>query len=72
MSSCTLPQTGLTVLTSPENEAVTCLAFTDLYALLGPESEGFANWSDANELAAELEAPNAPYAEEPLVITAPG
>ncbi len=63
---------GLTVLTSPENEAVSCLAFTDLYALLGPESEGFANWSDANELAAELGAPNAPYAEEALVITAPG
>ena len=63
---------GLTVLTSPENEAVGCLAFADLYALLGPESEGFANWSDANELAAELGAPNAPYAEEPLVITAPG
>ena len=63
---------GLTVLTSPDNDAVTCLEFTDLYALLGPESEGFANWSDANELAAELSAPNAPYAEEPLVITAPG
>jgi len=63
---------GLTVMTNPANEAVTCLAFTDLYALLGPESEGFANWSDANELAAEMGAPNAPYAEEPLVITAPG
>ena len=63
---------GLTVLTNPANEAVTCLAFTDLYALLGPESEGFANWSDANELAAELSAPNAPYPDEPLVITAPG
>ncbi|MGH8948918.1 MAG: substrate-binding domain-containing protein, partial [Acidimicrobiia bacterium] len=63
---------GLTVLTSPENQAVSCLAFTDLYALLGPESEGFANWSDANELAAELSAPNAPYPDEPLVITAPG
>lgn len=63
---------GLTVLTSPENEAVSCLAFSDLYALLGPESEGFANWSDANELAAELGAPNAPYPEEALVITAPG
>ncbi|MGH8953015.1 MAG: substrate-binding domain-containing protein [Acidimicrobiia bacterium] len=63
---------GLTVMTNPTNEAVTCLAFTDLYALLGPESEGFANWSDANELAAELGAPNAPYAEESLVITAPG
>jgi phosphate transport system substrate-binding protein len=63
---------GITVLTNPSNEAVSCLAFTDLYALLGPESEGFANWSDANELAAELGAPNAPYAEEVLVITAPG
>lgn len=63
---------GLTVLTNPANDAVTCLAFTDLYALLGPESEGFANWSDANDLAAELSAPNAPYADEPLVITAPG
>jgi phosphate transport system substrate-binding protein len=63
---------GITVLTNPSNEAVSCLAFTDLYALLGPESEGFANWSDANELAAELGAPNAPYPDEPLVITAPG
>lgn len=63
---------GLTVMTNPANEALSCLAYTDLYALLGPESEGFANWSDANELAAELEAPNAPYPDEPLVITAPG
>jgi phosphate transport system substrate-binding protein len=63
---------GITVLTNTENADVTCLAFSDLYALVGPESEGFANWSDANELAAELGAPNAPYAEVPLVITAPG
>jgi phosphate transport system substrate-binding protein len=63
---------GLTVMTNPANEAVTCLAYSDLYALLGPESEGFANWSDANELAAEMGAPNAPYPEEPLVVTAPG
>jgi phosphate transport system substrate-binding protein len=63
---------GLTVMTNPANEAVTCLAYSDLYALLGPESEGFATWSDANELAAEMGAPNAPYPEEPLVITAPG
>ena len=63
---------GITAITNPANDAVTCLAFTDLYALLGPESEGFANWSDANDLAAELSAPNAPYADEPLVITAPG
>jgi len=63
---------GLTVMTNPANEAVSCLAFTDLYALLGPESEGFANWSDANDLAAELSAPNAPYSDDALVIYGPG
>jgi phosphate transport system substrate-binding protein len=63
---------GLSVLTSVNNDAVSCLAFTDLYALLGIESTGFANWSDANELAAELGAPNAPYPDAPLSVTAPG
>ncbi len=63
---------GLTVITSPNNTEVTCLDFNDLYALVGPESEGFANWSDANDLAAELGAGHAPYPEAPLVITAPG
>ncbi len=63
---------GITVLTSPENDAVTCLDFHDLYALLGPESEGFDSWSDANELAEEIGAGNAPYPDAPLDVTAPG
>jgi phosphate transport system substrate-binding protein len=63
---------GITVMTSPENEAVACLANADLYALMGPESTGFGNWSDANALAAELGAPNAPYPDADLEITAPG
>ena len=63
---------GITVLTSPENDAVTCLDFHDLYALLGPESEGFEDWSDANELVEEIGAGNAPYPDAPLDITAPG
>jgi phosphate transport system substrate-binding protein len=71
---------GLSVITSAENTDVTCLSFLDLYALLGPESEGFANWSDANDLAEELEgelgdefgASNAPYPELSLDVTAPG
>ena len=46
---------GLTVATSPANEAITCLDVPALYALIGPESEGFANWSDATELATEVE-----------------
>lgn len=63
---------GITVITSPENTAVDCLGFEDLYALLGPESEGFERWSDAEPLAEELGSRHLPYPDEPLVITAPG
>ena len=71
---------GLSVITSADNADITCLSFLDLYALLGPESEGFASWSDANDLAAELEeqlgdefgASNAPYPDASLDISAPG
>ena len=31
-----------------------CLDFADLYALTGPEADGFTNWSDAQDLASEL------------------
>ena len=62
---------GLSIITSVENEAVTCLTFADLYALLGPESQGFDNWSDAQALATELgSTTQLPDAE--LVVTAPG
>jgi phosphate transport system substrate-binding protein len=63
---------GMAVMTHPDNSAVSCLAFSDLYALMGPESEGFTSWSDANDLAAELGAPNAPYPGEELTMVAPG
>ena len=62
---------GISVLTNPANEDVTCLTFADLYALAGPESEGFSDWSDAQALATELgsttELPDAS-----LDVTAPG
>jgi phosphate transport system substrate-binding protein len=63
---------GISVLTSPSNGAATCLNTGDLYALTGPESEGFEAWSDANELAGEVGASAAPYPDAPLDITAPG
>ena len=71
---------GLSVITSADNADISCLSFLDLYALLGPESEGFDSWSDANDLAAELEgelgdeygASSAPYPDAPLSPTAPG
>lgn len=69
---------GISVITSPANDAVTCLSFLDLYALLGPESQSFANWSDANDLAGDLASlegfgdSHAPYPDVPLDVTAPG
>jgi phosphate transport system substrate-binding protein len=53
---------GIAVMTNPNNTAVDCLSFPDLYALLGGESEGIDNWSDAD--------PALPDA--PLDISAPG
>lgn len=65
---------GIAVLTSPDGEGIApCLSFADMYALVGPESQGLEQWSDANDLASELEgAQAAPYPGVPLVITAPG
>ncbi len=45
---------GIAVLTNPANEAVDCLTLADIYALVGPESQGVGRWSDAEPLAAEL------------------
>ncbi len=67
---------GISVLTSIANEEVSCLSFGDLYALLGPESQGFDRWSAADDLAAELGdefgTSNAPFPDAPLEVTAPG
>jgi phosphate transport system substrate-binding protein len=67
---------GISVLTSAANDVVSCLSFGDLYALLGPESQGFDTWSAADELAAELGdefgTSNAPFPDAALEVTAPG
>jgi phosphate transport system substrate-binding protein len=67
---------GLSVITSPENSDVSCLSFGDLYALIGPESQGFDSWSDANDLAGEIGGDfgeiHAPYPDATLSVTAPG
>jgi phosphate transport system substrate-binding protein len=63
---------GISVLTNPDNSAVTCLNTADLYALTGPESEGFSNWSDANQLGEEIGGIGVPYPDTDLSITAPG
>lgn len=62
---------GMTVMTNPNNDAVDCLSFADLYALIGPEAEGFARWSDGTEIATALgSTTQLPDAE--LTLTGPG
>lgn len=56
---------GIAVLTSPNN-AIECLSFVDLYALLGGESNGFDKWSDASDLGAGLGSTVAPYPDADL------
>ena len=70
---------GLSVITSAENEAVECLSFVDLYALLGPDATGISNWADATDAADEIAATvtdlgavNTPYPDASLTVTAPG
>ena len=63
---------GITVATSPANDAVTCLDFKALYSLVGPEAEGFSNWNDAQALATELGSTSAAFPDADLVITGPG
>jgi phosphate transport system substrate-binding protein len=64
---------GLTVATNPANDAITCLDVPALYALVGPESEGTANWSDNTELATEVESAfAADFPDSALDISGPG
>jgi phosphate transport system substrate-binding protein len=72
---------GLSVITSTHNDAIDCLSFTDLWALLGPGAGGNGtNWSDADAAAqetfdatgGEFGEINAPYPDASLSITAPG
>lgn len=62
---------GMSVLTAKENSAVECLSFADLYALVGPESSGFAKWSDAQALATELGSATM-FPDAALSVTGPG
>ncbi|HEY3140270.1 MAG TPA: substrate-binding domain-containing protein [Acidimicrobiales bacterium] len=63
---------GLTVMTNANNsDAPECLSFADLYALIGPESNGFAKWSDAQALATQLGS-STQFPDAELALTGPG
>ena len=61
---------GITVMTTPTTARSSASSFADLYALIGPECEGFANWSDAQAIATDLGSTTLPDAD--LELTGPG
>ncbi len=62
---------GLSVITAADNP-LECLSFADLYALVGPEAEGFESWTDATEVAGRRLGSSTEFPDENLVVTAPG
>ena len=62
---------GITMMTNINNSAVDCVSFPQIYALIGPESQGFGSWSDANAVAAEL-GDTTSLPDAPLSIVGPG
>ena len=63
-------QDALTVVGNPSNP-IDCLSKGDLYALLGPESQGINNWADANTLAKKVGG-NGGLPDLALTVVAPG
>ncbi len=62
---------GIALMTNEANDEVACLTTADIYGLVGPESQGFDSWADANDLSSELGGEgNLP--DSPLEITGPG
>ena len=61
---------AIVVFTSAQNDGVSCLTLEDLYALTGPESVGFNNWSDAQTFASELGSQTS-FPDLPLTVVAP-
>jgi ABC-type phosphate transport system substrate-binding protein len=65
------PATGSPGGGGPAGGAPDCLSFADIYAIIGPESSGFDNWSDAAGIASELGS-STQFPDLALSITAPG
>ena len=58
-------------MTNSANDAVECVTFEQIYGIVGPESTGFGNWSDANSLITEIGG-TGDLPDAPLEIFGPG
>lgn len=62
---------GIVMLTNADNDAIDCLQMGDIYALIGPESQGIDTWDAADDLATEVGGAGA-LPDAPLSVTGPG
>ena len=62
---------GIAMMTNEANDAIECVTLADVYALTGPESQGFESWADAQDLATELGS-DTELPDAPLDIVGPG
>lgn len=62
---------GMSILTAKDNSSIACVSVADLYALVGPESEGFDSWADGQAIATELGSTTT-LPDAPLTISGPG
>ena len=63
---------GISVITSADNDAVECLSFNQIYALISEEAQGFESWAGANALLAEMDSTAGELPDAPLDIFGPG
>jgi len=63
---------GISVITSASNDAVECLSFNQIYALISSEAQGFESWADANALLADMGSTAGELPDAPLDIFGPG
>ena len=62
---------GISVITSPDN-AVECVSFNQLYALISEDAFGFESWADANTLLGEMGSTADELPDAPLDVFGPG
>ena len=62
---------GISVITSPDN-AVECVSFNQLYALISEDAFGFESWADANALLDEMGSAADELPDAPLDVFGPG
>ena len=63
---------GISVVTSPENDAVECVSFNQLYSLISEEATGSDSWADGNGLLTEMGAVDANFPDAQLDVFGPG